>query len=83
MISLRNIGLGSIVLPVVMMMAGCQTVGDSAFFSTGDVTKPASEQAFQVASIKNSNAIHELVRAAVGSSRKTNLMKHRGLPMWR
>ncbi|WP_336082445.1 hypothetical protein [Thalassospira sp. CH_XMU1448-2] len=66
MISLRNIGLGSIVLPVVMMMAGCQTLGDSALFSTGDVTKPASEQAFQVASIKNSNAIHELVRAAVG-----------------
>ncbi|WP_417625305.1 hypothetical protein [Paremcibacter congregatus] len=64
MISFKNLGRGCIVLPIALMISGCQTLGNNGFVSSSELAVP-SEPGFQIASIKNSSAIHGLVNSSI------------------
>ena len=73
MISIKKLGRGSVALPILMMISGCQTLGGAGYFAANDAQNPISEQAFEVASIKNTSAIHELINAAVDKLKRNEL----------
>lgn len=65
MISKKNMRLSGAALPIIMMLAGCQTLGEPGF-STSNTSLGTKDQGFEVASMRNTSVIHELVNASMG-----------------
>ncbi len=65
MISKKNMRLSGTALPIIMMLAGCQTLGETGF-STSNASLETQGQGFEVAAMRNASVIHELVNATMG-----------------
>lgn len=64
MISIKNLLLSGAALPIMMMLAGCQTLGDTGFSASNSVSDVQGET-FKVSEMRNTSVIHELVNATI------------------